>query len=134
MRTARLLVLTIAAAALLLGCGAAPTDAPPTEESAQRHPEVVEVTVDKTGDTFAFTVTISSPYDTPERYADGWRVKDADGTIYGEHTLGHDHANEQPFTRTQTEVRIPDPVREVIIEGRDKRYGYGGTAQTVRLP
>lgn len=79
---------------------------------------------------FSFTVTISSPYDTPERYADGWRIIGPDGAVYGEHTLLHDHENEQPFTRTQRGVEIPSDVDEVTVEGRDLEYGYGGAAIT----
>jgi hypothetical protein len=59
---------------------------------------------------------------------------DADGTVYGEHQLGHDHANEQPFTRTQPGVEIPDDVDEVIVEGHDLENGYGGDTMTVPLP
>ncbi len=84
--------------------------------------------------TYTFHVTISSPYDTPERYADGWRVVGPDGSVYGEHTLAHDHANEQPFTRTQSGVDIPADVSEVTVEGRDSENGYGGETVTVELP
>jgi len=35
------------------------------------------------------------------------RVLAPDGAVLGEHTLLHDHANEQPFTRTQPNVIIP---------------------------
>ncbi len=49
-----------------------------------------------------------------------------DGTVYGEHELTHDHAGEQPFTRTQEGVAIPDGIDEVTIEGRDLVNGYGG--------
>ena len=41
-----------------------------------------------------------------ERYADGWRVLDEAGEVLGEMELGHDHASEQPFTRTQTGALI----------------------------
>lgn len=85
------------------------------------------------GDTWDFDVTMSSPYDSPERYADGWRVVGPDDTVFGEHTLGHDHASEQPFTRSQTGVEIPDDVDEVTIEGRDQANGFGGESQTVDL-
>ncbi len=48
-------------------------------------------------------------------------------------TLGHDHASEQPFTRTQTNVTIPSSVTSVVVEGRDLKNGYGGKTATVRL-
>lgn len=51
----------------------------------------------------------------------------------GEHELTHDHAAEQPFTRTQEGVAILDGIDEVTIEGRDLMNGYGGPAVTVQL-
>jgi hypothetical protein len=136
MRTRRFVAIVVLLPALLAGCGS-DVDEPSTDSSPseQRFPDVVDVTVEEAGaDTYTFRVTISSPYDTPERYADGWRVMDADGTVYGEHTLMHDHASEQPFTRTQSGVEIPDDLTEVIVEGRDIEHGYGGETVTVELP
>ncbi|MBB4930764.1 hypothetical protein F4561_001584 [Lipingzhangella halophila] len=133
----------VAAAGLVLaGCyGDVPEDAGAeasdgsSEHADQRYPDVREVEVEEgSGGTVDLAVTISSPYDTPERYADGWRVKGPDDTVYGEHELAHDHQNEQPFTRTQSGVRIPDGVDEVVVEGRDSEHGYGGATETVEVP
>ncbi len=79
-------------------------------------------------DTFTFAVTISSPYDTPERYADGWRLVGSDGTVYGVRLLTHPHGDEQPFTRSLSGIEIPDDVSTVIVEGRDLLNGWGGTS------
>ena len=76
----------------------------------------------------------SSPYDSPERYADGWRVLDEDGTVLAEHELGHDHANEQPFTRSRGPFEIPANVNEVTVEGHDQEHGYGGKTVTIEVP
>lgn len=107
----------------------------PETAGAGRFPDVVEVTptFDDASGTWSFAVTMSSPYDTPERYADGWRIVAPDGTVLGTHTLLHDHATEQPFTRTQTGVEIPDGVGTVTVEGRDLVNGFGGTAVTITL-
>jgi hypothetical protein len=93
----------------------------------------VDPAFDDGSGTWSFDVTVSSPYDTPERYADGWRVLGPDGAVYGVHTLGHDHANEQPFTRRQSGVEIPADVDEVTVQGRDQMNGFGGTTFTVDL-
>lgn len=96
-------------------------------------PDIVEVQVNREDDaTASFDVTVSSPYDSPQRYADGWRVLDQDGEVLGEHTLGHDHASEQPFTRTQSGVAIPEGTTELTIEGRDQVSGYGGETKTIQ--
>lgn len=125
------------------GASAPPTsgsDATPTTVSAEaetddRYPDIVDVAAEREDESgaWAFRVTVASPYDTPERYADGWRIVGPDGTVYGVHTLLHDHAAEQPFTRTQTGVVIPDDVGEVIVEGRDLANGFGGATVTVTL-
>lgn len=96
--------MSLIAVSLVLVIGACSSNGDPPdstkapEHSAQKFPAVIDVTAEQTGTTFSFTVTISSPYDSPRRYADGWRVKGQDGTVYGEDTLLHDHADEQPFT------------------------------------
>ncbi len=104
-------------------------------DGEDRFPDVIgaEATFDAADGTWSFAVTISSPYDSPDRYADGWRVIGPDGTVYGTHTLLHDHAGEQPFTRTQRGVEIPADVDQVTIEGRDRVHGFGGGTVVVAL-
>ncbi|MGB5937018.1 MAG: hypothetical protein WBG76_14280 [Ornithinimicrobium sp.] len=98
----------------------------------QEYPDIVAVDLEREDDqTASFSVTVSSPYDTPQRYADGWRVLDQDGEVLGEHSLGHDHASEQPFTRTQSDVTIPEGTTELTVEGRDQENGYGGETVTI---
>ena len=131
-------------AVLLASCGGTEGDAIESAGPRQaacggdltgaRFPEVVDVVVTPEGDTHRFEVTISSPYDGPERYADGWRIMDPEGRELAEHTLLHHHAAEQPFTRTQAGVTIPEGVGEVIVEARDLCNGYGGRALTVAVP
>lgn len=101
---------------------------------AALYPDVVDVSVSGNGSIYDFDVTMSSPYDSPERYADAWRVIGDDGQVYGVRELLHDHANEQPFTRSLGEVEIPDTVASVTIQGRDQVYGWGGDVVEVSLP
>ena len=101
----------------------------------QKYPDVVGVKAQARGENrFDFDVMISSPYDTPQRYADAFRVMSADGLVYGELKLLHDHANEQPFTRGLSGVSIPAGVRVVVVQARDQRFGYGGKTVQVALP
>lgn len=129
-------------AALVAGCSAAPTTAPAppasgtsapdtASVSAQRFPDIVDVAVTGSAPTFSFAVTVSSPYDSPERYADAFRVRGEDGTVYGVTELTHDHATEQPFTRSLSGVTLPAEVTSVVVEGRDQANGWGGGTQTV---
>lgn len=144
--TRTVLVGSIAAAAALVGgCGGdgAPTPAggsrpaagDPTASSLARFPTILRASPQRSAPgRYDFEVTISSPYDSPERYASGWRVLTPGGRVLGEHRLGHDHASEQPFTRRQTGVAIPSGVTEVLVQPRDLRNGYGGRRVRVSLP
>lgn len=103
--------------------------------TAQRHPDVIAVKARAAGGgRFDFDVTISSPYDTPARYADAFRVLAPDGAVLGVRTLFHDHQHEQPFTRDLYGVAIPPGIAEVTVQGRDQRHGWGGRTMTVVLP
>ena len=113
----------------------APTADPLETPSDERYPDVLDAQLTaQTEDTYTIAVTISSPYDSPDQYADGWRVLTPEGEELGSHTLGHDHASEQPFTRTQSDLQIPSHVTQVIVEGRDTQNGYGGETATVEVP
>ncbi len=139
----RWLVLLVACAMVTWGCGAEDTAAPgggTAEPEAsggitQRFPDVVDAELTATADgDYEIAVTVSSPYDTPERDADGWRVLTSEGEVLAEHDLAHHHADEQPFTRTRGPFAIPDGVDEVIVEGRELEHGYGGQTTTAEVP
>ncbi len=142
-RAAAALLVTLA----LAGCSSPPGDdgasADPTSSASssdgvgasdQEFPDVVEAVVEPSSGAFDVDATVSSPYDTPERYADAFRVRGEDGTVYGVRELTHDHASEQPFTRTLTGLDLPDDVDEVVVEGRDQANGWGGATVTVEVP
>jgi len=103
--------------------------------SGQQYPDVLSAKIHaRSADVFDFDVTVSSPYDSPSRYADAFRVMRHDGTVFGERILWHDHAGEQPFTRDLYGVKIPTGIRQVVIQARDQKYGYGGKKIVVDLP
>ena len=102
---------------------------------SQKYPDVIAAKVRSSGpDTFDFDVTVSSPCDTSQRYADAFHVANKNGVVYGERKLWHDHADEQPFTRDLYSVKVPRGVRVVVIQARDQRLGYGGKSIEVPLP
>ncbi|MDH5520542.1 MAG: hypothetical protein OEZ14_08415, partial [Acidimicrobiia bacterium] len=106
----------------------------PAKGSEELYPDVVGVEAVHDGDgSWTFHVTLSSPYDSPERYADAWRIVGPDGTVLGERILTHDHAAEQPFTRSQSGIEIPADVTTVTVEGRDQVSGWGGATMDVTV-
>jgi hypothetical protein len=124
-------VAVVLVACIVVSCGSKDEGSGPVE---QLFPDVVEVESSRSDDgTWSFAVTLSSPYDTPERYADAWRVSGPDGTVYGIRELAHDHQNEQPFTRSLSGVEIPADVDAVTVQGRDQVSGWGGATIEHRL-
>ena len=116
-------------------------DAEPTEENkpknvvfGDRFPEVLEAKANNmSGDKWIFDVTLSSTYDSPQRYADAWRVLDDQDNELGIRILAHDHAAEQPFTRSGV-ISIPNQTSPVFVEGRDQKNGWSGQRFEVSLP
>ena len=118
----------------LLGCGAWLGRNAQAQE--QQFPDVVNVRIKARGSNrFDLDVTVSSPYDTPQRYADAFRATSEDGAVvYGVRELLHDHAGEQPFTRDLYGVQIPLGVRQIRVQARDRQHGWGGGTRMVAVP
>ncbi len=96
--------------------------------------KINNVTVNKTGDTYIFNVTISHPDTGWDHYVDAWQVKDMDGNLLGERKLSHPHVDEQPFTRSLSNVRVPEGVDTVEIIAHDTVSGWGPDTRQVKLP
>jgi hypothetical protein len=131
------LVSVILLTSILAGCAAPPERESTTttgDTSSQQYPDVVSAAVEVQNDgRYRFEVTISSPYDSPERYADAWRVLAPDGTQLAIRELLHDHASEQPFTRSLSGVELPEDIETVTVQGRDLDNGWGGATVDVTL-
>ncbi len=107
----------------------------PPQLVPERFPDIIDATAALADDgTWRISATVSSPYETPDRYADAWRVLDGgpldddtdEPSVLAIRELLHDHINEQPFTRSLNDVVIPDDVTTIVIEGRDQVSGWGG--------
>lgn len=97
-------------------------------------PVVEQVVATKSGDAWRFDVTISHPDTGWDDYADGWEVVDADGNQLGIRPLAHPHVNEQPFTRSQSGIVIPEGMTEVYIRVSDNVNGYYDDRYPFTLP
>ena len=142
----RVLAGLVVLAAALAGC-AAPSSVGEESEAGDAvgvdcsstegasYPDVVDVVLEEVGERqYRVAVTVCSAYDGPERYADAWRVVTPDGDVLGVRELLHDHAGEQPFTRSLDGVEVPEGVDTVVVEGRDLVNGWGGGTLEVAVP
>jgi len=146
---ARAAIVAVAVGLPAAACGgtSGSTDSPPvipsvtatvpagasTVDDEQQFPDVIDAVATAADAGWNFDVTVSSPYDSPERYADAWRVAGPDGVVFGVRELLHHHADEQPFTRSLRDVEIPPDVDFVVVEGRDSSNGWGGQTVDVAL-
>ncbi len=119
-----------------------PTDSPsPAEGEGQGNADVLQVrTVQSADGTWTFHVTVEHPDTGWDDYADGWDVVTPDGTVLKPdpdsqftRTLLHPHENEQPFTRSQSGIDIPEGVTEVRVRAHDLVDGFGGQEVVVDL-
>ena len=90
--------------------------------------------------TWTFSVTVAHPDTGWEDYADGWDVVLPDGTIVKPNEsspftrlLTHPHETEQPFTRSQSNIVIPETVTAVTVRAHDIVDGFGGLEVVVEL-
>ena len=112
-----------------------------TNPIATADADVEYVRAVQTGDnTWTFHVTVRHPDTGWEDYADGWDVVLPDGTVIlpdssSQFTrlLLHPHENEQPFTRSQSNIAIPDDVTTVTVRAHDIVDGFGGQEIIVNL-
>ncbi len=86
--------------------------------------EFVKATEQSNG-TWRFTVTVRHPDTGWEDYADGWDVVLPDGTVLKAtddsftRLLLHPHETEQPFTRSQSSIVIPEGITTVTVRAHD---------------
>ena len=82
---------------------------------------------------WTFHVTLRHADTGWDHYADGWGVYTQDGEELGYRVLLHPHVDEQPFTRSLSNVVVPGGMDTVVIRPRDSVHGVGA-AFTVELP
>lgn len=109
-------------------------------ENSAANADVTFVRAVQNGDTWTFHVTVAHPDTGWEDYADGWDVVLPDGTVIKPDAespftrlLLHPHENEQPFTRSQSGIRIEEGITQVTVRAHDLVDGFGGQEVVVDL-
>ncbi len=111
-------LLAVAATAYPVQADEAPTDA---------RADVVAVKARGRSGAYQFVVTLRSPDESCEQYANWWEVVREDGSLAYRRILRHSHPDEQPFARAGGPVPVKrDEV--VVIRGHLHPAGYGGVA------
>ena len=89
---------------------------------------------------WTFTVTVSHPDKGWNDYADGWDVVTEEGNVLKAspsdpftRLLLHPHDSEQPFTRSQGGIVIPENVHLLTVRAHDLKDGFGGKTVLIDL-
>ena len=126
---------------LFLAACQTPTPSPTSTSSGMGNADVTHVKAVQAADsTWTFHVTVSHPDTGWEDYADGWDVLTPEGTVLKPdpespftRLLLHPHVDEQPFTRSQSSIAIPEDVTQVRVRAHDLVDGFGGREVVVDL-
>jgi len=95
--------------------------------------EYVKATESSNG-SWRFDVTVRHNDEGWDHYADAWQVVDPQsGKILTVRVLAHPHETEQPFTRSQSGVKVPDGLTRVLVQAKCNVHGFGGSVILVDL-
>ncbi len=95
--------------------------------------QIVKVKAENQRSSWVFHVTLKHGDTGWDHYADAWRVVTEDGKELGTRTLYHPHVDEQPFTRSLGDVKIPADASVVYIEAHDKVHGWSKQRYKVKI-
>lgn len=82
----------------------------------------------------SFSVTLQHEDEGWDHFANRWEILDSNGNVIDVRELAHPHVNEQPFTRSLGNVKVPAGLSEVVIRAHDSVHLYGGKQLIVELP
>jgi len=84
--------------------------------------------------TYRVSVTLKHADTGWEHYANQWQVLTPDHQVLGTRTLHHPHVDEQPFTRSLGNVKVPEGMSNIVIQARDSIHGVSPQEFTLKLP
>ena len=97
--------------------------------------DVIRADIKQTGEgSFFIKVTVRHADEGWDHYANKWEVVAPDGKVLGTRTLYHPHVDEQPFTRSLSDVKIPASTTEITVRAHDSVHEYGGVTRKVAVP
>ncbi|WP_396633617.1 hypothetical protein [Maribacter sp. R86514] len=68
--------------------------------------QVTQVSISGEPNGYTFNTTISSPDTGCDQYADWWEIIDLEGKLIYRRVLAHSHVDEQPFTRSGSNIPL----------------------------
>ncbi len=126
--------LAIRIAALAFGLAIAPAFAT-TAKKSEGPANVVGAAMSKNIDgSWDIRATVRSKDTGPSSYADRVEILDPEGKLLHTIPVPNHHLNEQPFSVTATNVKLPTDIAHVVIRARMKPGGASGKERTLKFP
>lgn len=80
-----------------------------------------------------FDVTVKHQDEGWNHFANGWQIFTPKGELLGHRALAHPHVNEQPFTRSIRNIKIPPAVDSVVFIANDSVHGTSDRRYVIKL-
>ncbi len=87
--------------------------------------DVRKVEVRGNEQSYNFSVTLKSPDEGCDQYADWWEIVSEEGQLIYRRILAHSHVDEQPFSRSGGPIEI-NKDQQVWVRAHMNNTGYGG--------
>ena len=109
--------------------------------AAEGDADVLEVIATHNGNNgWTFSVTVAHPDTGWDEYCNGWDVVTNSGQVLKQRSsdpftrlLHHPHETEQPFTRSQSGIEVPEGTTTLTVRAHDLKNGFGGKVITLDL-
>ncbi len=82
---------------------------------------------------YNFSVTLKHADKSWDHYANFWQVQSLDGKVLAKRVLHHPHVNEQPFTRSLNNIKLPKNIKQVEIVAGCNLDGVNSKKTRVKL-
>lgn len=83
--------------------------------------------------TCSFDVTVKHNDTGWEHYVNAYEILSEERVLIAKRVLHHPHVNEQPFTRSISNVKVPKESKFVIIRAHDSVHKFGGKELIVNI-
>lgn len=90
--------------------------------------QVTKVSISGESNAVTIATTVSSPDTGCDQYADWWEIIDLEGNLIYRRILTHSHVDEQPFTRSGSNIPLKNE-DEVYIRVHMNPTGYASAVQ-----
>lgn len=97
--------------------------------------KIINATISLGGNaSYTIAVTLEHADHGWDHYANQWQVVGPNGDVIATRILAHPHVNEQPFTRSLSNIQIPEGISKITIKAGCTISGIDSNAFVLDVP